>query len=173
MLTRRVGRDERPGASIQLTDAVRDVQSMAWAPDGTRIVLDAIQKGRDRVIVVAADGSDERVLVDQGAPQGPGAPAWSPDSTRVAYISTPGSPGSFSLEVWVIGADGSNPTRVFAGTCCLGGWKAPVWSPDGARVAFWDDADAGFDTTWLVVKADGTGKPREIEELEARSWGTS
>ena len=77
--------------------------------------------------------------------------------------------GHFSFEVWVIGADGSERTRLFHGDCCIGDWDGPVWSPDGRRIAFFDDVDVGYGT-WLVVNADGTGGPTQIDELEVKSW---
>jgi Tol biopolymer transport system component len=164
------------GETTRLTDLVGDVDSIGWSPDGTRLVLDDFLAGRNRILVMNADGSDQRVLVDQGAPQGPGAPAWSPDGTRIAYVSTPGSvgpnSGHFSFEVWVIGADGSAPTRLFHGKCCIGDWDGPVWSPDGGRIAFFDDIDVDYGT-WLVVNADGTGGPTEIDELEVKRWRSS
>ena len=157
------------GQTTRLTDLVGDVNSIEWSPDGTRLVLDDVLAGRNRILVMNADGSDQRVLVDQGAPRGPGAPAWSPDGTRIAYVSTPGwagpSGGHFSFEVWVIGADGSERTRLFHGECCIGDWQGPVWSPEGSRIAFYDDVDG-----WLVLNADGTGGSTEIDELEVRSW---
>ena len=66
--------------------------------------------------------------------------------------------------------DGSAPTRLFHGKCCIGDWDGPVWSPDGERVAFFDDADMSYGT-WLVANADGTGEPQQITDIEARSWG--
>ena len=92
-----------------------------------------------RIIVMNRDGSDQHVLVDN--PDGPGSPAWSPDGTKIAYVTTPGetvdAQGHFTLEVWVIGVDGSNDTRLYHGPCCLvGGREYLVWSPDGSRIAF-------------------------------------
>lgn len=166
--------DVATGRSTSLADAVGSVGTIAWSPDGSGLAVDTFAGDRDRVIVLAADGSDQRTLVDQGGPQGPAAPAWSPDGTRIAYVSTPQKEGAvkghFSFEVWVIGADGSNPTRIFAGECCIGDWSGPIWSPDGNQVAFFDDVDVPYGT-WLVTNADGTGEPREIDELDARSWG--
>ena len=66
-----------------------------------------------RIIVVGADGSDRRVLVDHGATSYTVAPAWSPDGTRIAYFEGSGSGRRSSSEVWVIGADGSDATRLF------------------------------------------------------------
>ena len=162
------------GRSTTVSDALGYVETMAWSPDGTRLVVDSVVGDRDRITVLETDGSDQRTLVDQGAPQGPGAPAWSPDGNRIAYVSTPQNDGAarahFSFEVWVIGADGSNATRIFAGECCIGDWDGPIWSPDGERVAFFDDADMSYGT-WLVANADGSGEPQQITEIEARSWG--
>jgi Tol biopolymer transport system component len=162
------------GETTLLTDLVGDAANIGWSPDGTRLVLDDFLAGRNRILVMNADGSDQRVLVDQGAPQGPGAPAWSPYGTRIAHVPTPGwagpKGGHYSFEVWVIGADGSEPTRLFHGECCIGEWDGPpVWSPYGRRIAFFDDIDVYFGT-WLVVNADGTGGPTEIDELEVKSW---
>jgi WD40 repeat protein len=153
---------------------IGSVTTIAWSPDGTSLAVDSVSADRDRIIVVAADGSGQQTLVDQGAPQGPSAPAWSPDGSRIAYVSTPQKEGAtnahFSFEVWVVGADGSNPTRIFAGKCCIGDWDGPIWSPDGERVAFFDDVDVSYGT-WLAMNADGTGEPDQITEVEAKSWG--
>jgi len=57
-------------------------------------------------------------------------PALSPDSSRVAFVST----RSGSTELWVAGSDGTTPTRLtsFGG----GRVETPRWSPDGRRLAF-------------------------------------
>ena len=160
------------GEITELADA-RNVDSIAWSPDGSRIVVDDFRGERNQIIVLNRDGSDQRVLVDQGAPQGPSAPAWSPDGTSIAYVTTPGkvvgNQGHFSFEVWVIGADGSDATRLFHGDCCIGDWRGPVWSPDGTRIAFFDDVDTEYGT-WLVVDADGTGSHESIDEIEVQTW---
>jgi Tol biopolymer transport system component len=151
---------------------VGEVDVMSWSPDGTRLVLDEVGEDRNRIVVVNADASGRRVLVDQDAPEGAGAPAWSPDGTRIAYVRTPQQPGSTgraSFEVWVIGADGSDATRLFAGECCISDWSGPVWSPDGRRLAFFDDVDVRYGRL-LVVNTDGGGSPKRVDELEFDGW---
>jgi Tol biopolymer transport system component len=115
--------DVDSGESTVLSNDVGEVSDMAWSPDGMQLVLDDFLEDRNRIIVMNADGSGQRVLVDQGAPQGPGAPAWSPDGTKIAYVTTPGSAGPhqghYSFEVWVMNADGSNPIRLHQSECCI------------------------------------------------------
>ncbi len=69
----------------------------------------------------------------------------------------------------MIDADGSNPTRLFAGGCCIEDWQPPVWSPDGTEIAFSDDVDVKVDR-WLVVHADGSGAPRTADTSEVQAW---
>lgn len=148
---------------------VGEVDVMSWSPDGTRLVLNEFREDRNRIVVVNADASGRRVLVDQ---QAPGAPAWSPDGSTIAYVRTPFDPGStrkFSFEIWVIGIDGADATRLFHGDCCVNDWSGPVWSPDGTRLAFWNDVDVRYGRL-LVVNADGSGSPKRVDELEFDGW---
>ena len=140
----------------------RSVGELSWSPDGTRLVL--VTQGR--IFVVSADGSDHRVLVKSDWPR---APAWSPDGTRIAYLDASGRGRHASPEVWVIGADGTDATRVFHAECCLGGESGPTWSPDGSRVAFWIYVAVPFNRH-LVVNADGTGSPEQVDDVVVDAW---
>jgi hypothetical protein len=137
---------------------------LSWSPDGTRLALAA----HGSIIVYSTDGSGRRMLVDHGVSLGA---AWSPDGTRIAYLRTPGSAYRSSLEVWVIGADGSDPTRLFHGECCLLDlWWGPIWSPDGHRIGFYDDAgDVPFGSE-LTVNADGSGSPKVVDDVVVDGW---
>lgn len=135
---------------------------LSWSPDGTRLAL----AGDGSIIVVDTDESRRRILVDHGGSQGA---AWSPDGTKIAYLRTPGSGSDISLEAWVIGADGSDPNRLFHGECCIGDWWGPFWSPDGNRIAFFDDVDVPLGS-FLAVNADGTGSPEQVDDVVVSGW---
>jgi Tol biopolymer transport system component len=75
-------------------------------------------------------------------------PSWSPDDRMLtfSYADGLGRPS-----VYTTPADGSEgPTRLEA----LGAAEAPVWSPDGARIAY--TALIGTERTLYVANADGT-----------------
>ena len=113
--------------------------------------------------VVAADGSETRVLAESSTSGAPGAPVWSPDGSRIAFTRT--SSEGFSVEVWVIGADGRGEVRL--GLATGGSWgEGPVWSPDSQRVA-WSSVAPG---RWVAAKADAGGSAQPIDRFEAERW---
>jgi Tol biopolymer transport system component len=57
-------------------------------------------------------------------------PAWSPDGTKLAYVSFPG--------IWVVNADGTGKVQLTDHPRD----EMPDWSPDGSKIAFTtDDSD--------------------------------
>jgi len=157
---------------------------IAWSPDGTRLAVlaDKTINGSPwgaTLYVMNADGSDRQRLADSvliehvlGSPN----IAWSPDGTRVGYATVSGERDH--LRIWSAALDGSAPLLVFdAGTDEANGtgWDgtgldgAPVWSPDGTKIAFRNDPIDDREV-WLVANADGSGNAREIDEGRPRSW---
>ncbi|MCC6858888.1 MAG: S9 family peptidase [Bryobacterales bacterium] len=95
-----------------------------------------------------------------GAPRPIGPPGannerarWSPDSTRIAFISDQGG----SSQVWFMNADGSNPRKVTSLSTEAGG---VVFSPDGKNLLFTSE-----------VYPDCTGDPCNQQKLDAEKNG--
>ena len=82
-------------------------------------------------------------------------PAWSPDGSKIAFMSSRGEPGSFDFEIYVMSADGSGQTQL---TDTAETSFQPAWSPDGSKIAFSSKRDGNFQI--YVMHADGSGQTR-------------
>ncbi len=169
----------------------------AWAPDGTWIAYTRSPVGiasasgsgpapnaapgavgpptssaGASIWVVRTDGSSATRLSAEGT-DAIGA-VWAADGTRIVYSGT-GAGGSSDIRVASInvGAPGVQPVgppalrddRAVAADAA-NDW-APVWSPDGARIAFTSDR-SGNEEIW-VVGADGAG-PTALTDDGSADW---
>jgi len=137
-------------------------QSLAWSPDGRKIAF--VQRDRrNDVYVMNADGSAQRRLA-RGVRLTPNigvapAPAWSPDGRQIVFVSdrdhafAPRDDTRDGAEVYVMNSDGSRQRRL---TRNAFGDSAPVWSPDGQRIAFVSGRDGNQEI--YVMNADGSGQ---------------
>lgn len=133
------------------------------APEGriafTCVVSTAGQPTASGIWIVDAAGGEPQPLID--GPEIETFPAWSPDGTRIAYVT--GS--SFGDgDIWVANADGSDARQL---TDRPGREWAPAWSPDGRRIAF-VTTDGGSQVWTLVVDEDVP--PRAIVPAHWPSW---
>jgi TolB protein len=110
--------------------------------------------GDSRLSLIRPDGSDLTLLTDTvaGYPFG----AWSPDGSRVAFLS--GSSGQGAL--LVIEADGSGELHVTDIEA-----RAPEWSPDGAKLLF-EAVEGGI----FSVGADGSGLVEIASDGHGPMW---
>jgi dipeptidyl aminopeptidase/acylaminoacyl peptidase len=158
----------RSGGEPEQVSHASGVEGMDWSPDGSSLLLGRVLNGRSLIEVVAVDGSGEQVLVEGSMREGPGAPVWSPDGSRIAFIRTPRVGDRHSVEIWVIGADGRGEVRLSDGTIgpYAGDASSPVWSPDSQLVAW--SAAAG--ARWFATDADGGGPSQQVHRLVAERW---
>jgi TolB protein len=111
--------------------------------------------GNLEVFVIDADGSGPKRLTDNRSPET--SPAWSPDSSRIAYVSDPPPDlkGPAHRSLHVMNADASDDIRLTSGASDI----APAWSPNGSRIAFARLVSGGGVSAGdiYVVNTDGSG----------------
>ena len=118
-----------------------------WSPDGSRLAFYRVLPGCDPApvaieVIGAAGGTVRRIGIANG--QWPAS--WSPDGVQLAF----GGPGGI-VRAPVAGGAATGVTR--------GPDTAPVWSPDGAWIAFRRGPPAGGPELW-IVHPDGSGARR-------------
>lgn len=131
------------------------------AADEARLLYTSI-RGEGPEIYLHQAGSPPRQLTrSQGGNE---QPAWSPDGSKVAFVSYRDGNG----EIYVMDADGSNQTRLTNQPALDTG---PKWSPDGRRIAF-VSARSKTAQVW-VMNANGSDARRVAEtpgEQGAVQW---
>jgi len=120
-----------------------------WSPSGDRIAY-ADEQG---LRVQNEDGEVSYLITHDASDTGP---AWSPDGSRLAFTRRQHD----HWEVYVVDADGRNPTRLTdtprkpGGD--LGNSAAPAWSPDGQYLAFLTDRSGKWEL-W-IMQANGSAQ---------------
>jgi Tol biopolymer transport system component len=112
-----------------------------WSPNGNQLAFGRCQATCD-VVVINADGSGERVLINDGFPS-----AWSPNGKRIAFGRC-----QATCDVVVINADGSGERVLITD-----GFPT-AWSPNGKWILFQSGRDGNPEL--YVMNADGTGVTR-------------
>lgn len=134
----------------------------AWAPGGNRLVFSAESStGSGLTIwIVKKDGSDLTELTTD-AQGNSDNPSWSPDGSRIVFDRFVDRPGDVIGEdvLFTMKADGTQQRRLTKGPKSRG--YAPVWSPNGRKIAFLHARKEGAEPPGLyVINADGTGRER-------------
>ena len=122
------------------------------APRGNRLVYRLPSRGTD-IFRVPGPGASGAVTKLISSTRQESAPQYSPDGTRVVFISN----RTGSEELWVTDSEGRQPRQVTSfGGSMVG---SPRWSPDGRQIAF--DSTAGGGPGIYVIGSEG-GAARRI-----------
>jgi serine/threonine protein kinase len=128
------------------TDAEMEEEG-AWSPDGRSIAYLKVLHGCEQVFVRSLD-ADSPVQVTRGS-NGAEAPFWSPDSSRIWFLSEGG--------IWSVGRAGGEPELVKKEEV-----DAAALSPDGRTLATWRTTTSGSTTKGSVwLSSPPTAEPRE------------
>ncbi|OGO55919.1 MAG: hypothetical protein A2V85_07845 [Chloroflexi bacterium RBG_16_72_14] len=127
------------------------LDSVAWSPDGTRLVFSSSDDGRLSLYVVGADGTGLAALT--GADGSRRFPRWSPDGQWLAYQLKPSAvPGGTHLAI--SRPDGSDERRLQSVEDGNASFAAPQWSADSKRIAFF--RKEGYAHVVGITDLDGT-----------------
>lgn len=132
---------------------IRFVSDPQISPDGRTVafVVTTLSEEKDEYLsniwTVSTAGGEPRRFTT--GPRRDTRPRWSPDGSRLAFISErePGQKG----QLHVMPAAGGESVRL---TDLRHGLGAPEWSPDGTRLAFSSDRAGNYDI-WTLMLASG------------------
>ncbi len=115
----------------------------------------AFQSNRDvgagEIYAITPGGTAARITFSTGSSD----PAYSPDGSRIAFVSS--APGG-GYQIFVMNADGTGRRQL---TASYPAKQEPTWSPDGTAIAFVAnsfDVDGQTDLEIWAINADGSGR---------------
>ncbi|MFN2594299.1 MAG: TolB family protein, partial [Actinomycetota bacterium] len=116
--------------------------------------------GTTDIYVVRSDGSDREQLTDDDQSDDL-SPVWAPQGDRIAFDRYPrlqnGEDGPYA-DIWTVDARSRETVHLTHDQDDLNGDENPVWSPDGALIAYSLTND-GYENV-SVMQADGTQAKR-------------
>ena len=138
---------------------IRWVSEARMSPDGQQVafVVTTLSEERDQYLsniwlVTAAGGTPRRLTTGD---RRDAAPRWSPDGTRLAFVSQ--RHGQKRSQLYVMPLDGGESVRL---TELAQGVAEPVWSPDGTRLVF--VSRVGGDETQQDGAEEPPSKPARV-----------
>ena len=121
---------------------------------------------RRHLWVVSVPSGDAKQITD-GQDWNDSDPQWSPDSTRIAFVSDrtgKAYDGSHNTDVWVIPADGGELTKISDHAFED---DSPRWSPDGKQIVFLGQTKRRqFPKIFLAPSSGGSASKAVLPDLD-------
>ena len=137
--------------------------SLDVSPDGRTLVFDMLGD----IYVMPVSGGEARAIASGVAWEM--QPKWSPDGRHIAFTSDRGGGDN----IWIMEADGSNPTQVSKETFRL--LNQPEWTPDGqfivARKHFTSSRSLGAGELWMYHRSGGGGVQMTERRTQQKDTG--
>ncbi len=159
------------GTSRPLLESSRKESDPVWSAHGVLAYV-TDRGGQDEIWQRAREGAslvDRPLITQRNFGQDDrtvmlGAPSFSPDGQRIAYLRTGGKP-IWPLRIWYSGVAGGSASPLLPLTTAVSFHGAPSWSPDGQWIAFAE----WVDDKWRLVKV----RVGSEERVELRNDGVS
>lgn len=141
-----------------------------WSPDGMRIAYVSYATANPNIRIMDSNGGNTRQLdrprltsIDYRYDEDPN---WSPDSTKILFLSQRDRPGNW--DIWVVTSYLNNPkslteqtraheTRLYTDVSAYS-YTNPTWSPNGTEIAFTSGSSGAGTRVISVMDADGSNK---------------
>jgi len=141
-----------------------------WSPDGMRIAYVSYATANPNIRIMDSNGGNTRQLdrprltsIDYRCDKDPN---WSPDSTKILFLSQRDRPGNW--DIWIVNSDLGNPTSLTGQTqgsktlpytdVSAYSYNNPTWSPNGTEIAFTTGSSGAGNSVIRVMDANGSNK---------------
>lgn len=122
------------------------------------ITFESDRDGNREIYSMHADGSDQVNLTSD--PADDYDPVWSPDGTRIAFVSNRSDGEEGGLHIFVMNADGSSLARISN----QGDSQFPDWSPEGNKIAYSSQGDVYVVNLVEDTETNVTNSPEKDEQ---------
>jgi Tol biopolymer transport system component len=145
--------------------SIRDANA-EFSRDGGRVAFDRNISFHTNIFVMNSDGTNPVSVTTNTDMVANSDPSWSPDGTKLAFVSNRSGQGK--VEIWVVNVDGTGLARLTSavqigtslGNPIYSSDLSPSWSPDGTRIAFSSNREGIANREIYVMNADGSNQIR-------------
>jgi Tol biopolymer transport system component len=151
--------DPATGKTTDLTHIPGSFGDPTWSPEGAKLAYTVTRQAVSTIHVMAADGSDERLLVPCSPPEclSVSSPTWSPDGSSIAFARSSGGGAVVPEAIFTTDPVNAAATKL-VNLPGLAFVTQLAWSPNGDRILF-------------AASPTGPAKYMSVYEVDANGSG--